>query len=169
LASYLRDERGFIHLSFRDFLIERLDELGLEFKRENMRMLANKLRKEHGADYVLEQMFKRADDLKKDVVIESIRTLNEVSYLKHKGAIILATTAPAEIRYERIYKRQSETDNISYQEFLEDEKKESQSSDPDIQNLPQVVAQADYVIQNVDLNSFKRDIDSFLEEIKKDL
>ena len=167
VASYLRDEKGFIHLSFRDFIIEKLDELGLEFKRENMRVLANQLRKEHGADYVLEQMLNRAKDLDRDVVIESIRTVNEVKFLKEQGAVLLATTAPAELRYERIYERKSETDNVSFEEFLEGEQRESESSDPDIQNLPKVVALADYVLTNNEIEIFKQSVDQLIEDIKK--
>lgn len=167
LARYLTEEKGFIHVSFRSFLVERLQQLNQAPTRENMRTLANELRHQHGAQYAIDELLKQAQGHDDNVVIESIRTVNEAQYLKEKGAVIIATTAPAEVRYERVTVRKSETDKVSYGEFLEGEKKESESEDPDVQNLPRVVEMADYLITNNDLDTFKRDIDSLLEDMQK--
>lgn len=167
LATYLTQEKGFIHLNFRAFLVKRLKELNQAPSRENMRTLANELRQQHGAQYALDELLKEAHGASDHVVIESIRTVNEAAYLKEKGALIIATTAPAPIRYERVTTRKSETDAVSYEEFLEGEKRESESEDPDVQNLPKVVQMADYVVDNDDLESFKREIDTIVGEIIK--
>lgn len=167
LARYLTEEKGFIHVSFRKFLVERLNELNQAPSRENMRTLANDLRQRHGAQYVIDKLLQKAQGSNSHVVIESIRTVNEVRYLKEKGAIIIATTAPSKIRYERIKERKSETDMVSYDEFTEGEQKESESENPDVQNLPRVVKMADYVVVNNDLEVFKQEINVLIDGIIK--
>jgi dephospho-CoA kinase len=60
----------------------------------------------------------------------------------------LAVDAKPEIRYQRIVKRASETDNISFDTFLENEKREMNSEDPNKQNLSKCIKMADHVINN---------------------
>jgi len=167
LAQYLTEEKGFIHVSFRSFLVKHLTMRNQAPSRENMRTLANELRKEHGAGYAIDELLKEARGIDDNVVIESIRTVNEARYLKEKDALIIATIAPIETRYKRITQRQSETDSVSYQEFIDGEQKESESNNPDMQNLPKVVAMADYQVVNDTLETFKKDIDILLYEIIK--
>ena len=166
VARYLQDEKGFYYLSFRSFLLGKLNDKGIEANRESMRLLANELRKKHGADYILEEMLKEALESNREVVIESIRAIKEADYLKNRGVKLLAVTAPADIRYQRIYDRGSETDQVTYKEFLQGEARESQSEDPDVQNLPKVVARADYIITNDDLPTLKKDIDILIQQMK---
>jgi dephospho-CoA kinase len=103
----------------------------------------------------------------KNCIIESIRTPGEITSLRGKGKFyLLAVDADPQIRYGRIRLRQSETDQISYETFLENESRESDSSDPNMQNLRQCISMADFVFEN---NGTKeellRRVDEVLEKI----
>ena len=63
LAAYLTEEKGFIHVSFRKFLIKRLEACGKEATRENMRTLANAFRQKHGARYAIDELLAEAEML----------------------------------------------------------------------------------------------------------
>ncbi len=51
-------------------------------------------------------------------------------------------------RFERIKLRKSETDNISFDTFIANEKREMTSSDPNKQNLQKCREMADFVFVN---------------------
>ena len=53
-----------------------------------------------------------------------------------------------EKRYERISLRKSETDHISFEQFLSDEEREFKSDDPNKQNLSRCIKLADYIFNN---------------------
>lgn len=166
VAEYLKEAHQFTYVSVRAYLLRELEERGLEATRENMRVVANDVRSRLGSRYF---MGKIEDDVKQgmdSVVIESLRTVNEALYLKSMGGILIAVDAPKDVRYARSQERKSETDQVSYEEFLLGEERESQSEDPDVQNLPKVIALADIVLMNEDLDTLKRDVDAFLEKIK---
>lgn len=166
-ADYLCSHLGFIHLSFRSYLIEQLRVQGKPQDREHMRILANQLRKEHGPEYVLQEVLKEAQSLKKSVVVESIRTVREAQYLKEHGALLLAITAPRDIRYQRVVERKSETDNVTLEEFILLEEKESSSDSIHVQNLPKVVAMADIMIENIALDDMKQNLEKVIGTIKE--
>ena len=114
-----------------------------------MTKVSNNLRLKYGPGYIAEELYKKARAYSGNVIIESIRTLGEVESLKAKGNfILLAVDADPKLRFERITKRRSETDNISFEKFLEDEKREMENSDSNKQNISAVIKQADYVLEN---------------------
>jgi len=149
VVDYLVEKNGFAHFSVRDFLLEKIRELGLPENRDSMFGLANKLRAEHGASYVVDQLFERAKLSGKSSVIESIRTTGEITSLRSKGKFYLfAVDADPERRYQRIRIRKSETDAVSFETFKENEERESVSTDPRVQNLPACIREADFVFLN---------------------
>ncbi len=142
-------EKGFEHFSVREFLIEEIKKRGLSVNRNNMVLIANQLREMHSPSFIVEQLYEKAKNKKGDCVIESIRTTGEVEALKKKeNFYLIAVDAEPQIRYSRILTRQSETDNISYDEFLENEKREMFSNDPNKQNLSACIKMADFVLNN---------------------
>lgn len=167
MAQYLKDEKDFTHLSFRTFISKELEKRGLPLTREEMRKLANEIRSEHGSGYFFRQMKQYFDDNEGSVVIESLRTINEVQHLKDIGGILFAAVAPQEERYRRVIERGSSTDKVTFEEFKELEEKESVSEDNDKQNLPKVVAQADYRIENSDLEAFLKKVDEIVDDLEK--
>ncbi len=141
-------QKGFKHFSVREFLIKEINKRGLPVNRDNMVLVANQLRKMNSPSYIIEQLYEQAKKAGGDCIIESIRTPGEVEALKEKGGVLLAIDADPQTRYVRIVTRQSETDNVSYDEFLENEKREMFSQDPNKQNLSKCIEMADYVLDN---------------------
>jgi dephospho-CoA kinase len=147
-VEYLVQTRGFTHYSVRQFLNDELMRRGLPQDRDALRTLANELRHEHGADYILSQVYARALRAGTPAVLESVRTVGEVGYLKAQGMIILAIDADLQTRYERIVLRGTATDTIDFATFVHQEELEMTSTDPSSQNIAGVMALADYHLFN---------------------
>jgi dephospho-CoA kinase len=149
IVDYLVNEKDFSHFSVRGYLITEIEKKGLEVNRDNMVCIANELRKTHGNAFIVEQLYHEAVRKGKDTIIESIRNTGEIEGLKKLGNfILLAVDADPSIRYDRIFKRHSETDSISFEEFLQNEAREMQSADPNAQNLRACMDAADYLLFN---------------------
>lgn len=149
VVDYLVNKKGFKHYSAREFLYEELDRRGLDHIRDNLISVANDLRAKHGASYVAEELFKRAQERGGDAVIESLRTVGEIESLrKQENFVLFAVDAPRKIRYNRITQRQSETDNVSFEDFSAKEDLEMSSDDPNKQNLSKCIEMADFTFVN---------------------
>ncbi|MEI8007898.1 MAG: hypothetical protein WCI00_00100 [bacterium] len=62
--------------------------------------------------------------------------------------MLFAIDADPKIRYERIVIRGSETDKISYDEFIANEEREMNNIDPSKQNIAKCMQMADYLFTN---------------------
>lgn len=147
VAEYLK-KHGFVSYSVREFLIEEIGKRGLPVNRDSMTSVANDLREKNGASFILDTLYDRAAKSGTDAVIESVRTVGEVQSLRKKGMLLLAIDANAHIRYSRVQLRKSETDHISFEEFMAHEERESLSDNPSVQNLRHTVALADFTLNN---------------------
>lgn len=148
IVEILKD-KGFSHHSVRSYLTRILKEQGKELSRDNMVMLANELRAENSPSFFAEELYKEAKETGGNAIIESIRTSGEIEALEKLGNFcLLAIDADSKTRYERVFKRGSSTDDVTYEKFMEDELKEMTSSDPNKQNISKCIEQADYLIQN---------------------
>ena len=162
IVDYLVSQKKFGHLSVRGYLIKEIEKEALPINRDSMVVVANKLRANHSPSFIIDELYKQAALSGKNCVIESIRTQGDVISLREKGNfILLAVDAPPEVRYERIFKRNSETDNISFNTFLENEKREMDSTDPNNQNIRQCMLMADYVFSN---NGTIKELECAVEE-----
>lgn len=149
IVDYLVAKKNFKHFSVRSFLIKEIERRGMPVDRDSMVIVANSLRADHSPSYIVEQLYAEALQSGKDCVIESIRTPGEVEALKKIGNFYLfAVDAPANIRYDRISQRASETDHVSFETFLENEKREMSSTDPNKQNISKCIEMADFVFEN---------------------
>lgn len=80
---------------------------------------------------------------------------------------LLAVDADPEKRYKRIKKRASETDQVSFKEFIDNESRELQSDDPAKQNLVRCISMADYNFNNDGtVNQLISEVKRVMEEIK---
>lgn len=164
VVEYLKS-KGFSHYSARSLLLAELTKRGLQNDRDAMRPLANELRQTHGPAYIAEMLFQEAETAGGDAVIESLRSVGEIEALKKLSSkfTLLAVDADPTIRYERIVKRGSETDSISFEEFIEQELLESEGKDPWAQNLPACIDMADILItNNGTLEELRAQVDSAL-------
>jgi dephospho-CoA kinase len=149
IVDYLREQYGFNHYSVRGFLTTEIQKRALPLNRDSMVIVANELRASHSPSYIVEQLYNEAKQNGSDAIIESIRTVGEVEALrKLDGFILLAVDANPSLRYERVVGRNSETDQVSYQTFLENEAREMHGDDPNKQNLAACQQLADYVLDN---------------------
>lgn len=149
VVEYLVKEKNFKHYSVRAYLVDKIKQRGLPVNRDTMVAVANDLRSEHGPGFIVEELYRQAVEVGKDCIIESLRTPGEVTALRKKGDfVLLAVDATPNIRYQRVVGRGSETDNISFPEFLANEERELTSSDPNKQNLSACANLADVKLTN---------------------
>ncbi len=169
IVDYLVREKNFVHFSVRAYITKEIISRGMNVNRDTMVKTANELRAQHSPAYIVEQLYEQASANGKNCIIESIRTPGEAELLKQKGNFFLfAVDANPEIRYKRIQIRASETDYISYETFLENEKREMSSDDPNKQNLKMCIAMADYSFENNgDISSLQYEVSRVLEKIEQ--
>lgn len=149
VVDYLVGSKGFKHFSVREYLVKEIQKRGMEVNRNSMVIVANDLRKTFSPSYLIEQLYKEAISSGYDCVIESIRTPGEVNSLrKVEHFILLAIDADRETRYKRIVCRGSETDNIDFNTFVENENREMNSDDENKQNIRKCIEMADLIIYN---------------------
>jgi len=149
IVEYLTLNKGFLHFSVRAFLLEEIRLVGLPENRDSMFTLANSLRAKHGPSFVTDQLYMKAVQSNKNCIIESIRTPGEIiSLRKSQDFYLFAVDAKPEIRYQRVWLRQSETDAVSYETFLKNEKREMNTIDSNKQNLIQCISMADFIFKN---------------------
>lgn len=149
IVDYLVSKKGFFHYSARKFITEEIEKRGLPVNRDNMTEVANDLRAKYGPGHIAEELYKRAASSGENSVIESLRAVGEINLLRrHDNFYLFAVDADPQKRYQRIVLRWSETDYISYDQFLSNEKREFKSDDPAKQNLSKCIELADYVFTN---------------------
>ncbi|MCF7815470.1 MAG: AAA family ATPase [Candidatus Pacebacteria bacterium] len=149
VVGYLVEQKGFVHYSARAIWIKELNQQRTEPTRANMRLIANKLREENGNDFLVTFYLKKINEEGvQNAVIESIRTVAEAETLKKRGGILIAIDADQKIRYERVQKRRSESDHVSFEQFVEHEILESNDLNPHGMQKQKVIAMADYTIHN---------------------
>jgi dCMP deaminase len=164
ICTFLK-EKGFAHLSVRDFLIEEIEKRNLLINRDSMVLVANQLREMNGSNYIVEKLYEKAKEINKNCIIESIRNPGEVKALKEKpNFYLIAIDADPKLRYERAFTRKSETDNQTFEEFIIDEKREMESTDPNKQNLSYCISKANYLIEN---NGSLEELYKKIDEISK--
>lgn len=167
VAGYLK-EKGFGYYSVREFLTEEIVKRGMPINRDSMVEVGNDLRAKNGPSYILDTLYARAESEGKDAVIESIRTVGEVQELRKKGMLLLSVDADPQIRYSRVQFRKTETDNVSFETFMEHELRESEGDDPGKQNLRHTVKLADYHVTNDgSIDDLKMQVDVILDTIRK--
>jgi dephospho-CoA kinase len=157
-------EKGFNHFSARAVLIEEMEKKGVEISLQNMTDVANELREKFGSSILAERMYDMALKSGKPAIIESIRTVGEINLLREKkDFILLAIIADQKTRFDRIQKRKSEIDKVSYEEFVKVEQQQMTSDDLNKQNLKKCIELADFVVENNGtIQEFKQKIEEIV-------
>lgn len=133
----------------RAYLTQEIERRGMPVNRDSMVSVANELRATYSPSYIVEQLYEQAKASGKNTIIESIRAIGEVEALKGKeNFYFFAIDADPKIRYERVVIRGSETDKISYEEFISNEQREMTNTDPTKQNIGKCMQLADHVFTN---------------------
>jgi dephospho-CoA kinase len=168
VVDYLVEKKGFRHYSASGFITAEIICRGLPVNRNTMIEVANDLRAKYSPSYIIEELYAKAADEGENVVIESIRTVGEVEALKSKENFYLfAVDADRRVRYDRIRKRGSEKDNVTFEEFCEKEDLEMTSTDPTKQNISACIALADRSFNNNgDKEKLFKQVDEALASLK---
>lgn len=149
VVDYLVEKKGFVHYSARAIWLEQIALQGIEPTRANMRLVANEMREAHGNDFLVTYYLEEIERVgTKKAIIESIRTIAEAETLKRNGGTLIAIDADQKVRYERVQKRRSESDQVTFDEFVAHEALEANDPDPHGMQKLKVVAMADHIILN---------------------
>jgi dephospho-CoA kinase len=163
VVDYLVKRKGFVHCSARALWVDEIQKRGLEVNRANMRIAANDLRKTYGDDYLVAEYKRRTGFVPtKNYVVESIRATAEADTLKKYGGLLWAVDADQKVRYERIHLRASESDKVSFEEFVKHEALEMNDPDPHGMQKAKVIAMADVVLTN---NGTQEELFAQVEEV----
>lgn len=149
VVDYLTQKKGFKHYSVSRELKRMLDEKGLSAERKNLSAMADELAEKYDGG-ILEVIYK---DIKQsgelNVILESIHRESEAAYLKSVGAFILGVDADTKVRYERAIKRkEGEKDDVTFEQFLEDIKREEEGKGDGTPNIRAVLKGADAILHN---------------------
>lgn len=146
VADYLKDHYQAGYVRFSAILGTILSALGREKSREEFIRASELLRKEYGEDVFSHAVAQQA--LTSDaeiVVVDGIRRLEDIVALEPLPHFkLLAITAPAELRFERMKKRgeKSTESNMTWEQFLKEE------DAPTERTIPSVMERASHTLDN---------------------
>lgn len=166
VVDYLVQEKGYAHYSVREFLIEEIQKRGLPVNRDTTREVATSIRAAHQPSYIVEILYQRAVEAGGNALIESIRAVGEMEFLKNHGAKIIAVDADRQRRYERSIARGSELDQVDFETWAAQEEKELASTDPNGMSVNRVVQMADCRLAN---DGTLQELHAKIEEMLKTL
>ncbi len=164
VVDYLVREKGFTHYSVSEFLADEAERRGYGRDRMARHNTANEFRAK-GATTLMEAVVARAVQEGRGgerVIIDPQHTLAEVEFIKSRGGIEIAVDAKLTLRYDRIKKRGSEKDNVTYEEFIAVQEKEMSSSNPNENNLGAAIQAAQYHLTN---DGTKEELYAQIEEV----
>jgi len=148
VIDYLVGTKGFSRYSARALILEEVRARHLPETRASMREVANDLRREHGASYIVERLCAMAKD-DTNAVIESLRAVGEAEYLKREHIVLFGVDAEQKVRYERVAHREDdELAHVSFEDFCNMEERERASTEEWDMNVFGVLERADVRIQN---------------------
>lgn len=165
VVKYLIDKYGFKHYSSSNFINEEVARRGLPENRDNQRIVANELRAQYGSGYVAEQLYNRAKTVGDNAIIESLRSTGEIESLRKLSSnfYLLAVDADQKTRYNRILKRGSTKDNISYEKFQAQETVELNDTKAGGMKILECIKMADgHIENNGDITTLQEQVDNII-------
>jgi dephospho-CoA kinase len=151
LANQFRDQGIFV-INMGDVIRDLARERKLAPTPENLGKLATEIRKKGGEDAVANLCIEKIEDFSEELVlVDGIRSINEVNAFKKKFEVVLiAVFSSQQDRYFRLKKRRRSDDPLGFSTFMARDIRELGF------NLGHAIALADFVIVN----------DSSLEDFK---
>ena len=150
VVSQLLKAKGCDTDTFSSIIKDSLKAHGIEINRKNLQDEGNRLRKEFGGKVLAERLLLKHKDSSKPLVIDGIRNVGEIDYLKkHSHFFLIAVDAPIELRYSFTKKRGGEKDMIDYDEFvLLDQRDRGMNEPANGQQVGVCLTYADYLLYN---------------------
>jgi dephospho-CoA kinase len=121
-----------------------------EATRKQLQDEGNRLRKEHGGQILAEKLLNKYKDSSKPLVIDGLRNIGELEYLKkHSNFFLIGVDAPLEFRWDLTQKRKSDRDMLDYDNFVELDSRDKGYNEPlNGQQVGMCLTHADYLIYN---------------------
>lgn len=168
IADYLVERKGFEAVGLGDIVREFVKKYNWPNTREAQQKMGNKLRDEHGADFLMREAIKRTKA--PNVVIAGVRQPKEADFLKEtKDAYLISVDAPIEIRIKRIIERNRPGDPKDLAELKEKEDKEMNAGfkSANCQNISYCMKNADSaVINDGTIEKLNKKTEDILNNIK---
>jgi len=122
----------------------------LEPTRQQLQNEGNRLRKEFGGQILAEKILLKYKDSVKPLVIDGLRNVGEIEYLKkHSNFFLIGVDAPIETRFKFTQKRNSGKDHIDYDTFVALDNRDRGLNEPvSGQQVGMCLTYADYLIYN---------------------
>lgn len=125
---------------------------------QNMLDMAIELRNKYGLDYIARKVYERVDRSSRVVVIDGVRSLDEVDFFREKGeVVIVAIHASPKTRFNRLINRKRPGDPANWSEFKYRDEIELSLG------IGNVIALADIILIN------ETTIENFKENIRETL
>jgi dephospho-CoA kinase len=139
--------KGYRYFSLSDVIRDELKERGDPESRDALIRTGNELRERHGPDVLARRTMAKVGRGER-AVIDSIRNLREVAFLRReKGFVLLAIDAPVELRFARVAARGRDESARDLEAFRKKEEQE-RAGGAAAQQLEACMAAADRVIVN---------------------
>lgn len=163
IAKYLA-AKGYHVVSLADVLREEVRTRGLEADRETLIRIGQSLRQEEGPGVLAKRLLPRLTG--KDAV-DSIRHPEEIRILKgHDATWVIGVDADPRLRFERLRQRNRFGDAITFETFLDQERREDQVSNHSQQLSACLAAADDRVMNDGDVQRLRQEVDRLLEKIE---
>lgn len=147
VSEYLKS-RGFEYHSLSDEIRAEARRKGCPISRETLIQTGNELREEFGPGVLAERILANLEP-DHNYVVDSIRNPYEVDVLRRrKDFALLAVEADQAVRFERSRSRGRENAPQTLEQFVAEEMRELESSNPASQQLNATRQKADVVIEN---------------------
>ncbi len=146
-AEYLRDACDFTFVSTGDYIRSYVTTHNLgDTSPTNLNKVSTELRRKFGPAFPIPHILEENEA--EYLVVAGPRVVAEITALKAHGAVVVAIDAPQHVRYERTKARKRLGDEVTFDEFVEFERLESENPDPYAHNVSKVIAMADFHINN---------------------
>jgi len=174
IAQFLVDTYGFYYASATEMFNFELKKRGLPTDRKHKSELSAEWRRQYGMSAIVDRGYEHYaanPDKYKGLVVESLRHPGEADRIHELGGTVVWADADPKVRYERIQKNaaargRAVEDDKTYQEFLDDEKREmTPEGDGATLNMSAVKERADVTVFNngSDLVEFEQKIEKALD------
>jgi len=148
----------------------------LEINRKNQQDLGNDLRKEFGGQVLAERALKKFQSYNAPLVINGIRNLDEIKYLKENSDFkLIGVDAPIETRWQRVQARNRDADLLNHDRFFIDDARDKGFNEPlNGQQVGMCLVHADFLINNdeefigpIENSKLYKDVNEVYKKIKK--
>ncbi|MGV8151033.1 MAG: AAA family ATPase [Candidatus Woesearchaeota archaeon] len=148
----LLKQKGFTLQVLSAIIADELRKEGREVVRTSLQDKGNDLRAKLGGQALVELTLKKHQSYSTPLVIDGIRNLDEINYLRKRDDIIfylIGVDAPIETRWNRINKRNRDIDLLDHDKFILDDARDRGFNEPlNGQQVGMCLVQADFLINN---------------------